>query len=498
MVNIIHCSWDEFLRRTKSSRIFCFGAGKMFARFLKENPSIRVEGVIDNFCPEPLISLPDGGRKVTVFSFEEFLKKYHTDADVIVLITSQNYKEMVMQLDEADSLAGMDCYLQILMEDRLERKEEMLYFLKDGRKAEKKEPSIVPVGNRFQICDVLSLYDSNAGSKAPFDVQKVAERLGYKRIDIHFLTGGNKETNAQKWSIQQNRSDWEECYNMLPKKSILLVQIPCRQLQEARHDTILRLRREKNIKIIALIHDIESLRVQYNDETLQQDFNFMVKNADFFIVHTLRMKEYFIKTFGVSADRVTSLDLFDYLMEYDRVEQVKFERAITVAGNLDPFKSKYVYKLKDLRVKLNLFGSGYKEEMTDSNVTYHGVFPVDKIPFVLSSGFGLVWDGDSLETCAGYTGRYLRYNSPHKCSLYLAAGLPVIVWKEAAVAGFVQEHGVGIAVSSLFEVPEILESMTEERYNEYLENLVPVSKALREGANTKGAIVEAERYLGIS
>ena len=34
-----------------------------------------------------------------------------------------------------------------------------------------------------------------------------------------------------------------------------------------------------------------------------------------------------------------------------------------------------------------------------------------------------MWDGPSPDTCAGVYGAYLRYNNPHKTSLYLAAGL---------------------------------------------------------------------------
>ncbi|NRO11242.1 Beta-1,6-galactofuranosyltransferase WbbI [Lactobacillus helveticus] len=47
------------------------------------------------------------------------------------------------------------------------------------------------------------------------------------------------------------------------------------------------------------------------------------------------------------------------------------------------------------------------------------------------------------------TGNYLRYNDPHKLSLYLASGIPVIIWKKAAEAKFVEENKVGITVDSL-------------------------------------------------
>ena len=120
---------------------------------------------------------------------------------------------------------------------------------------------------------------------------------------------------------------------------------------------------------------------------------------------------------------------------------------------------------------------------------------MEKIISALEGGFGLIWNGDSMETCDGDMGNYLRYNSPHKLSLYLAAGMPVIIWEEAAAAEFVREHGVGIAVSSLRELPEILHNVTKERYEEYLKNIVPLSEKLRSGAYTKRAIRAAEEIL---
>ena len=94
------------------------------------------------------------------------------------------------------------------------------------------------------------------------------------------------------------------------------------------------------------------------------------------------------------------------------------------------------------------------------NINYHGSFGVDEIPSKLTRGFGLVWDGDSLDGCRGQSGQYLRYNNPHKLSLYLSSGLPVVIWTGAAEAGFVREHGVGLCVDSLND----LEVQQEEHH----------------------------------
>ena len=127
-----------------------------------------------------------------------------------------------------------------------------------------------------------------------------------------------------------------------------------------------------------------------------------------------------------------------------------------------------------------------------SNITYHGAFPPDEINNQLYSGFGLVWDGSSIERCDGNTGEYLKYNNPHKLSLYLVSGIPVVIWKEAAEAKFVEEYGLGITVNSLDELGEKFASLSEEEYFEMVKRVAVVSERLKNGYYLTQAIKEIE------
>ena len=95
--------------------------------------------------------------------------------------------------------------------------------------------------------------------------------------------------------------------------------------------------------------------------------------------------------------------------------------------------------------------------------------------------FGLVWDGDSLDTCSGSFGEYLRWNSPHKVSFYLRAGLPIIVWDKAAVAPIVKKEGIGICISNIAELNNILRSITPEEMQKMRINVSRISKDLSNG-----------------
>ena len=92
--------------------------------------------------------------------------------------------------------------------------------------------------------------------------------------------------------------------------------------------------------------------------------------------------------------------------------------------------------------------------------------------------FGLVWDGESLDECSGIYGKYLLYNNPHKLSLYLSSGKPVIVWKQSALAPFVEENGLGVAVGSLAELENL---DLRANYESYKKNVMEMKKKLGSG-----------------
>ena len=91
----------------------------------------------------------------------------------------------------------------------------------------------------------------------------------------------------------------------------------------------------------------------------------------------------------------------------------------------------------------------------------------------------------------------MRYNNPHKLSLYLASGMPVIVWKEAAVAGFVQEHGVGLAVGSLLEAGETAGKVSAEEYAEMARKAGEIGEKLKRGEYLLGALKKTEKILHV-
>lgn len=125
------------------------------------------------------------------------------------------------------------------------------------------------------------------------------------------------------------------------------------------------------------------------------------------------------------------------------------------------------------------------------NIHYQGSLPVNEIPKYLDRGFGLVWDGNSINGCCGQAGEYLRYNNPHKLSLYLSSGIPVIIWEKAAEAEFVRNNNLGILVDKLDELENILGQLDKEKYEEMCNSVKKIAERLKKGYYGEHALLKA-------
>jgi len=346
---------------------------------------------------------------------------------------------------------------------------------------------------KYQIVEIEE-NEHHAGSKATQDVGAVAEKMGYETIYLKAVT--KKEGIIPKIQRQIGYFfGWNACYSAIEENSLVLLQHPFHHPQLTREKTLKKLKEKKHAKFICLVHDVEELRAYRYNNYYAKEFSFMLEIMDVIIVHNEKMKSFFCGR-GVPEDKIVTLEIFDYLQDVEK-ELPKYEKSITVAGNLDSQKAEYISKLDQLNIKVHLYGPNCDEALKNSeNIIYHGVFPADSLPEYLNSGFGLVWDGSSIDGCQGKAGQYIRYNNPHKLSLYLSSGLPVVIWEEAAEAGFVEDHKVGICIDSLSNLKTALEQLDEVEYNSMASNAADLAELLRKGHFAQTAIDAAQKRLG--
>lgn len=320
---------------------------------------------------------------------------------------------------------------------------------------------------------------NNASSKAVNDCNWILEKYGIRPFELKLKKQGNKFIKKIHNYFQVKK------INSIEKNSLLFVSHPI-YLNKSYIDIISNAKKARNIQLAFLIHDLESLRKLFSEaeEGFEYVDHTMYEIADYIIAHNSSMKQYLIEQ-GVDEEKIYELQIFDYLTESNPDDkQIKYAKTLNIAGNLDTNKCKYIKGLNDLNqsVNVNLYGLNFDKDVLNSeSIHYMGAFPADKIPEQLEEGFGLVWDGDSVDGCIGNTGDYLRFNNPHKLSLYLVSGLPVVIWSQAAEAKFVKDNQVGIVVDSIQDFSDAFEALSEEEYNEMVSNAKNISRKLRNG-----------------
>ena len=324
----------------------------------------------------------------------------------------------------------------------------------------------------------------NAGFKAKVDVDNILKERGF---ETKFL----KINEAKKMKDRVNNSiiafkQLKNVLNEIETESVLVFQYPIDLISNKYANAIKKCANKKNIKTICIVHDINALHnlnkladIYY--KKMNMEIRFFDK-FDFLISHNESMTKYLTDK-GINKNKITNLGIFDYITEDIPVIDYDKMNRVIIAGNLSKWKSGYIYlqeELKNDKYNFELYGSEYTRESTDF-VNYNGSFKSDELPMHINFGFGLIWDGQSIDRISGSFGEYLRYNNPHKFSLYMATGIPVIVWKESALAKFVEENKVGYAVNSLNELENIFEKITKEEYIKISENVKAIQDKVIHG-----------------
>lgn len=330
----------------------------------------------------------------------------------------------------------------------------------------------------------------NAGNKARNDVEVIFNRLGYAPLKVR--VDDWYKMNVLNAQIHKYRA-LLRAFKRLKKNDDIVIQFPLLH-HSLFINSLLKSLKNRGVNTYLLIHDLETLRF-VNDKTLPFRMKLRMKltESDTFhsvtgiIAHNPIMKSVLVDK-GIAEEKIVSLGIFDYLIPnfQEKSGQTK-DQPIIVAGNLAKEKAGYLYDLP-AEPAYNLYGVGFDESRALANETYFGSFLPDELPAALEGGFGLVWDGDSVETCSGFFGEYLRYNNSHKASLYLASGFPLVVWKQSALSHFVLEKGCGIAVESLHDLKEAIDNLSDADYQDLVNNAKRVGQEIRDGHYLKTAL----------
>lgn len=324
---------------------------------------------------------------------------------------------------------------------------------------------------------------NTAGSKAKDDIITIAKDQGYQSIVVENPQGKKARLSYLFKAISGQLKSF---YKLDPELIVFQYSGYNRFMSYiALHE----LKKYNNCPFYLLVHDVKTLRTNETAKLNQGDFSKneikLFNKFDGLIVHNEKMKKW-LQDNGVKVPMI-SLEIFDYINPQPINEMQNFDKNVNFAGNL--YKPVFLTKLN---TKTKFVVYGVNPLKYGDSIDYRGSKTPEEISAFLNEDFGLVWDGESLTECSGIDGNYMRYNNPHKTSLYLSSGIPVITWSQAAIADFIKQHNVGIVIDDLNQIDDVLANVTKDQYLELKHNAEKLATKLRDGFYTKTAFRKVE------
>jgi hypothetical protein len=342
---------------------------------------------------------------------------------------------------------------------------------------------------RYVINEIVKLSNQqkvNAQGKAREDVIETLKDIDFNVHDItfhkYFAKKGERPHHYpffSKWLADQQGKKFIK--QVKAGDTILIQEFYLHYMQHIATES-----RKRGATVIFLIHDVQCIRFNKVTSEIAK-----LNNASLLLVHTEAMKDKLTELGVTTPMRV--MQLFDYYAStpmVDAEETLKHKQDVVFAGNLakSDFLKELLNNNTNHHINLILYGLlGDLHIDEHKNIIYNGVFNPNDTS-TICGGWGLVWDGPTITSCSGDYGEYLRYNSSHKTSLYLACGMPIIVWEHSSLAHWVQEQHIGIVISSLKHLDDAINAISDEDYRQMVNNARKVGQQLREGSFLKQAL----------
>lgn len=327
---------------------------------------------------------------------------------------------------------------------------------------------------------------TSAGNKAKSDIERIMAEEGFRNVGLRQTSYHNKALSFLITLCGVLKAPF-----CLRRGDILVLQYPLKKY----YTFLCRAAHLRGAKVVALIHDLGAFRRKKLTAAQEQK---RLAHADFIVCHNESMKAHLQRN-GCKVP-LHCLEIFDYLSETAPSSYPTPHKpySIVYAGNLSRGRSNFLYKLGEEahNFTVQLFGRGLDQETAKGwkHVSYKGFLPSERFIAEAQADFGLVWDGSSLDRCDGDWGEYLKYNNPHKTSFYLRAGIPVIIWEQAAIAPFIEKHKAGLTINTLRDLDGLLEKISPEDYAELKHNAASLSHKISQGYFTRQALEKAEDY----
>ena len=332
--------------------------------------------------------------------------------------------------------------------------------------------------------DYKHKYFYGSGVKARRDIERIMDNIGFRPAGLHYTISKNRIRHFLLTLVNVIYMPMR-----INKKDVLVVQYPAKY-----YNTICQFAHLCGAHVITFVHDLECFRRKRN--SIKKEIRRMNLSDDLIACNPIICKWLCNNGFvGYKGTGILEpLYVFDFLSNSNNPNKKKTWslHKIVYAGQLTREKNSFLYDfghyIKNYTV--NVYGNGFDKQYASNPDKFDikGFMVPDQLITSAEGDFGLVWDGDSVDCCCGNWGEYLLVNTPHKISLYIRCGLPIIIWRNAAMSQFIEENGIGICVNSLRDIDIIYKNLTKEKYDKMCDNVQHINHLISEGWYFKRAI----------
>ena len=322
---------------------------------------------------------------------------------------------------------------------------------------------------------------TSAGNKAKTDNERTLDAMGAVNLGRPMSVSANKAVNffanlagVVRFALKVKAGDQ------------VVLQYPVKKY----FSFLCRTAHRRGATVTALIHDLGSFRRR--KLTAEKEIA-RLSHADTIIAANEAMRQWLIDH-GMKR-KVVALGVYDYRADAHNPHteySCQSMRRIVYAGSLSNRKNSFLLDLPVIadHFKIQLYGDKHNLHGLEPhpNIAVDGFKPAETFIGTVDADFGLVWDGDSIDSCSGVWGEYLKVNSPHKVSFYLRSGVPVVVWRGAGVASVIEHEGVGIVVDSLRDLPTAVAALTDADLAAMKQRTVAMAEKLDSGHFFRSAL----------
>lgn len=135
MIRLLNCKWNELNEKLTNKKLYCFGSGSQAEWLSYEICQVhlaeKISAFIDNNFNKQGTFVELDGIKIPVISFDNFVKQRNNGT--VILVTSMYYSDMLEQMDREPLLDGVECYIEVFLEEPIEK----AYFNVAHNEAEK-------------------------------------------------------------------------------------------------------------------------------------------------------------------------------------------------------------------------------------------------------------------------------------------------------------------------------------------------------------------------